>query len=248
MPGPWSLTVRHSRSSCTATRSSSRPLAGEKRAAFSSTLTNAARSMPHARTAAADRQARRCTRSGANTTRRRLSALPTISAGATQSRASLRPPCPRRVMSNRFWMKRSRRSASSWVPSNSSRRSSSGIVRPAPASCRCCRAWPSMGAQVVGYRSQQGTCAAARSRHASARLPVVAGTGQGLGQRLAKGDQQARRGSLSWPERAHAQQRQRLLIHRQWPPPPAPSGRVSLPCPAAARVARPNRRRPARWR
>ncbi|MNC80126.1 hypothetical protein D3C75_1328060 [compost metagenome] len=41
---------------------------------------------------------------GASTTLRRLSALPTISVGATQSRASFRPPWPRRVMSSRFWI------------------------------------------------------------------------------------------------------------------------------------------------
>ena len=38
------------------------------------------------------------------TGRKRRTALATMSAGATQSRASLRPPWPSRVMSSRFWI------------------------------------------------------------------------------------------------------------------------------------------------
>ncbi|MNM67889.1 hypothetical protein D3C81_794330 [compost metagenome] len=50
--------------------------------------------------------------------------------------------------------------------------------------------------------------------------------GQGLGQRLAKGREQAatRVAQRLAAARAHAEQRQRLLIHRQGPPPPAAIG------------------------
>ncbi|MNE88272.1 hypothetical protein D3C80_1855650 [compost metagenome] len=105
MPGPWSRTAMCNCASTTDTCSSSRPLAGEKRAAFSSTLTSAC-SINAAWTNSNGNSVgtKVCTRNGASTTRRRLSALPTMSTGATQSRASLRPPWPRRVMSSKFWM------------------------------------------------------------------------------------------------------------------------------------------------
>ncbi|MNN76754.1 hypothetical protein D3C81_1931630 [compost metagenome] len=93
IPGPSSLTEKNSSFSSAPAHNCRRPRDGEKRAAFSSTLTRAC-SMSAACTYSSGNSAGTSvlTCNDDRTARRRLSALPTISAGDTQSRESFRAP------------------------------------------------------------------------------------------------------------------------------------------------------------
>jgi hypothetical protein len=101
---PSSLTEKKISSSLAPALSCKRPCGGEKRAAFSSTLTSAC-SISAACTNSSGNSAGTSvlTCNGASTARRRLSELPTMSPAHPVAR-QLQAPWPRRVMSSRFWM------------------------------------------------------------------------------------------------------------------------------------------------